>query len=113
QPISAKTAEIVTQNMVGVIKAGEAHRIFSVGIPNYDVAGKTGTAQIPLPNRAGYYTDRTNATFVGFSPTKNAKMIMLVRLEQPGINTFSASTAVPVWINIFKAVADDLGIPKN
>ncbi len=113
QPISAQTAAIVAQNMVGSAKDGEAHRLFSVSVPNYDIAGKTGTAQVPLPDRPGYYTDRTNATFVGFAPSKNAKMIMIVRLEEPAINTYAASTAVPVWINIFKAVADDLGIPKE
>ncbi|HRI06138.1 MAG TPA: penicillin-binding transpeptidase domain-containing protein, partial [Candidatus Dojkabacteria bacterium] len=86
---------------------------FNRDVPQYSIGGKTGTAQIPRKDKAGYYDDRTNTTFVGFSPVENAQMIMLVRLEEPKLNTFSASTAVPVWIDIFRAVADDLEIPKK
>lgn len=112
EPISAKNAALVAQMMKGVVRNGEARGWFNRELPGYDIAGKTGTAQIPKKNEAGYYDDRTNATFVGFSPTKNAKVIMLVRLEEPKLNTYAASTAVPLWVNIFKAVADDLEIPK-
>jgi cell division protein FtsI (penicillin-binding protein 3) len=113
EPISEKTADMVAEMMHGVVENGEARGWFSRELPNYDIAGKTGTAQIPRKDRAGYYDDRTNATFVGFSPVEDAKMIMLVRLEEPKLNTFAASTAVPLWVNIFKAVADDLEIPKS
>ncbi|MBI2356460.1 penicillin-binding protein 2 [Candidatus Dojkabacteria bacterium] len=113
QPISESTAKKVAHMMEGVVRVGESRFFFNRDIPEYSVAGKTGTAQIPLLDRAGYYDDRTNTTFVGFSPVENAQMIMLVRLEEPKLNTFSASTAVPVWINIFKAIADDLEIPKQ
>ncbi|KKR06167.1 MAG: Peptidoglycan glycosyltransferase [candidate division WS6 bacterium GW2011_GWF2_39_15] len=113
QPISEKTAKKVAKMMEGVVRQGESKFFFNRDLPNYSIAGKTGTAQIPKRNEAGYYDDRTNTTFVGFSPVENAQMVMIVRLEEPKLNTFSASTAVPVWIDIFKAVADDLEIPKK
>src|SRR5690606_33999228 len=75
EPISAKNAALVAQMMKGVVRNGEARGWFNRELPGYDIAGKTGTAQIPKKNEAGYYDDRTNATFVGFSPTKNAKVI--------------------------------------
>lgn len=112
-PISEETAKKVAKMMEGVVRVGESRFFFNRDVPQYSIGGKTGTAQIPRKDKAGYYDDRTNTTFVGFSPVENAQMIMLVRLEEPKLNTFSASTAVPVWIDIFRAVADDLEIPKK
>src|SRR5690606_9650268 len=88
KPISTKTADLVAEMMESVVKNGEARGWFTRELPGYSIAGKTGTAQIPKKTEAGYYEDRTNATFVGFSPVKNAKMIMLVRLEEPKLNTY-------------------------
>jgi len=110
QPISKETADEVTQMMISVVREGESHWWFDGAVPNYDIAGKTGTAQIPKQNEVGYYEDRTNTTFVGFAPTDDPKMIMLVRIEEPKTSTFAAYTAVPTWIDIFLAVADDLEI---
>lgn len=112
-PISKQTADAVAEMMVGVVRAGEARVQFNTRVPEYDIAGKTGTAQIPRTDAVGYYDDKTNTTFVGFSPTEDAKMIMLLRLEEPSLDTYSASTAVPLWIDLFEAVADDLEIPRN
>lgn len=112
KPISEKVADSVADMMRSVVKEGDAKWIFDRYLSDYDIAGKTGTAQIPKLNEAGYYDDRTNATFIGFAPVENPRMIMLVRLEEPGIDIYSATTAAPVWVNIFLQIADDLEIPK-
>lgn len=57
--------------------------------------------------------DKTTTTFVGFAPSKDAKMIMLVRLEEPKNNPFAATNVAPLWTNIFINIANDLEIPKN
>ena len=113
KPISEKTAKTVSKLMEGVVRKGESRSKFNRDLPNYSLAGKTGTAQIPKLDGPGYYDNRTNTTFVGFSPVENAKMSMIVRLEEPGLDTYSFSTVVPVWIDIFKAIADDLEIPRT
>lgn len=112
-PISEKTAEIVIKNMQAMVNEGESRKYFHKELPQYSIAGKTGTAQIPKKNAAGYEENKTNVTFIGFAPAEDPQIIMIVRLEQPKTSTYSASTAVPTWINIFKAIADDLEIPKN
>jgi hypothetical protein len=38
---------------------------------------------------------------------------MIVRLEEPQSSPYAASTAVPLWKNIFEAVADDLEIRQK
>ncbi len=113
QPISKETAQTVAEYMGNVVTDGEAQYFFNLGIPEYSVGGKTGTAQIPKKEGVGYYAGKTNTTFVGISPVEDSKMIMLVKLEEPRSDTFAATTAVPLWIDIFNAVADDLEIPKK
>lgn len=112
-PISKETSQIVAEYMRNVVTNGEAQHFFHLGTAEYDIAGKTGTAQIPKQHEAGYYEGKTNVTFVGFAPTKNPEMIMLVKLEEPKTDTWSATTVVPVWIDVFNAIAEDLGIPKK
>lgn len=111
-PISKKTADLVAEMMEGVARKGEPKQLFNTLLPDYSVGGKTGTAQVPKKNSAGYYKDKTNTTFVGFSPVKESKMIMLVRMEEPKTNVYAVNTAVPVWIDMFKAIANDLEIPR-
>lgn len=113
QPISEETADKVAVMMTSVVTGGDAKWVFDKYLREYDIAGKTGTAQIPKKDTVGYYTDRTNATFVGFAPVEDPKMIMIIRLEEPGLNEFAASTAVPVWVETFLAIADDLEVPKK
>ncbi|MBI2012622.1 penicillin-binding protein 2, partial [Candidatus Curtissbacteria bacterium] len=63
QVISAKTASQITEMMVNAVERGEA-RVFAP--KGYRIAGKTGTAQIPI---AGHYDpEKTIASFVGFAP---------------------------------------------
>jgi cell division protein FtsI/penicillin-binding protein 2 len=110
EPLSEDVAYEVQDMMETVVEEGEAWKFFDKYLPGYEVAGKTGTAQVPLEDEVGYYEDRTNTTFVGFAPVHEAKMIMIVRLEEPQTNEFAASTAVPLWIEIFKNVSMELGI---
>ena len=49
-------------------------------IPGYDVAGKTGTAEIPVPRAA---TPRTShvASFIGMVPTNHPRLVVLVAVD--------------------------------
>lgn len=113
EPISKDTADKVSKMMVSVVRNGDPSYEFNRRLSNYSVAGKTGTAQIPKENEVGYYKDKTNTTFIGFAPAEDAKMIMIVKIQEPKSSTLAAYTAVPTWIDIFKAVASDLEIPTK
>src|SRR3989344_1133154 len=76
--ISEEAADEITGMMVEAAKRGEAKWTYERG---FGVAGKTGTAQIPI---AGHYDeDKTIASFVGFAPHNNPKFVMLVTLREP------------------------------
>ncbi len=64
------------------------------------VAGKTGTAQIPIEGH--YDPDKTIASFVGFFPAEDPKYTMLVSLREPKTSIWGSETAAPLWFAIAK-----------
>lgn len=97
QPISEETAGIVKEMMVQAVENGEAKRMVPKG---YKIAGKTGTAQIPV---AGHYdAEKTIASFVGFAPAINPKFVMLVIYREPSSSIYGSETAAPTFFDITK-----------
>lgn len=107
--ISESAAEEMTAMMVNAAKNGESKWAYPKG---FSVAGKTGTAQIPI---AGHYDPTsTNASFIGFSPAQNPKFIMLVTLNKPSSSQWASETAAPLWYSIAKDLFLYFGIqPEN
>ncbi|EKD53018.1 MAG: hypothetical protein ACD_61C00183G0008, partial [uncultured bacterium] len=64
------------------------------------VAGKTGTAQIPIEGH--YDSEKTIASFVGFFPSENPRFTMLVSLREPQTSQWGSETAAPLWFGIAK-----------
>lgn len=99
QVISEATAQAVTQMMVEAVEKGEAKWAKPSG---YQIAGKTGTAQIPI---AGHYDpEKTIASFVGFAPAQDPKFVMLVILREPKTSPWGSETAAPLWFEIAKEI---------
>ncbi|NSX54733.1 peptidoglycan D,D-transpeptidase FtsI family protein [Parasulfitobacter algicola] len=85
-------------------------------VPGYFVAGKTGTADKPLTNAAGYYEDRVIATFASVFPHYDPKYVLVVTLDEP-VETSGEEprrtagwTAVPVAAEIIRRTAPLLGL---
>lgn len=70
-------------------------------IPNYHIAGKTGTAFIADP-KSGKYTDQMIHTFVGFAPATNPQFTILVKMERPARGEAAGLTVV----STFKKLAE-------
>ena len=51
-------------------------------IPGFRVAGKTGTAQVPLPG-GGYDPNRYIASFSGFAPVDDPKIVVFISVHNP------------------------------
>lgn len=108
QVISTKTAAQVTEMMVASVENGEARAFAPKG---YRIAGKTGTAQIPV---AGHYDPtKTIASFVGFAPANDPKFVMLVRFTEPTASPFGSETAAPTFFEIAKELFAYFGIPPS
>lgn len=106
--LKKQNAEIMVDMLTQAVAGGEAK--FFV-LKNFNVAGKTGTAQIPVSG--GYDPDRTNATFIGFFPNYR-KFVMLVKLEEPTFPSgYSSETAVPIWMDIAEQLANYYGFAPD
>lgn len=81
-------------------------------IPGYYIAGKTGTAQVPLRNGRGYEADKTIQSFVGYGPAFNPQFLILVKLDNPKV-TKSSLSAVPVFKQLAKYIINYWQIPPD
>lgn len=95
--IRPATARTITNMMISAVDKGDAKWAKP---PGYRIAGKTGTAQIPV---AGHYdTEKTIASFVGFAPADDPKFVMLVLLREPSTSPWGSETAAPLFFTIAK-----------
>lgn len=103
--ISPSAANDVKEMMVAAVKSGESKWAAPKG---FKIAGKTGTAQIPI---GGHYDEtKTIASFVGFAPADNPEFVMLVTLREPQTSQWGSETAAPLWFSIAKDLFPHLGI---
>ena len=108
QVISLQTAVQITEMMVNAVEKGEARAFAPKG---YRIAGKTGTAQIPV---AGHYDpNKTIASFVGFAPADNPRFVMLVRFTEPSSSPFGSETAAPTFFAIAQELFNYFGISPS
>jgi cell division protein FtsI/penicillin-binding protein 2 len=100
QVYSSESCNQITEMMVKAVEEGGTKWIDKQGL---SVAGKTGTAQIPV--KGHYDEEKTIASFTGFMPTNNPKFVMLISLREPQSSPWGSETAAPVWFNIAKRLA--------
>src|SRR5206468_10187639 len=82
-------------------------------IKNYVLAGKTGTAEKPDPINGGYSKTRFVASFVGFAPAQNPKLLTLVMVDEPQGDIYGGSVAAPAWRDITSFALNYLRIPPK
>ena len=97
--ISEKTAETLADMLIGVTEAEGTGR--QAALFGYEVAGKTGTAQKPSQSRRGYMEGKFVASFAGWVPARDPKLLILVVIDEPQGVRYGGVVAAPV----FKAVA--------
>lgn len=91
QPISPETARTVTE----ILAQATERSTPQATVPGYRIAGKTGTAQIPVPG--GYDPSGTIASFVGYGPVEDPHLLILVRLDRPRSSPWASQTAALVF----------------
>ncbi len=79
-------------------------------VADFAVAGKTGTAQMVNPATGGYYQGRLVASFVGFVPAEDPRLVILVVLYDVAHGHFGGLYAAPVFSEIAAAALDRLGV---
>ena len=106
--ITSETAAVLTEMMVASVEHGEAKWNIPEG---FRIAGKTGTAQIPV---AGHYDpNKTVASFIGFAPADDPKFVMLITLHEPSASPWASETAAPLFFDITKELLNYYGLSPD
>lgn len=108
QVISSETAGIIRKMMESVVLYGYGK---DAQVPGYSIAGKTGTAQIPVPG--GYAEDKTIHSFVGMAPTDNPRFVALIKLDKPATSPWASYTATSVFAELASYLFKYYQIPPN
>ena len=106
RPISAETARMVRDMMAQVV----VHGVPDAQVPGYTIAGKTGTAQIPIPG--GYEEGTSIATFVGFLPADEPQVSVLIKLDRPD-DYWGSIVAAPIFAHLAERLVILLEIPPD
>lgn len=104
--ISPSAAKLTTDMMVNAVQKAVVAQI-----PKFDVAGKTGTAQIPDFKRGGYTQDYIH-TFVGFAPAYKPRFTILMRIDKPNAQ-LAGMTVVPAFRELAEFMLNYYNIPPD
>lgn len=106
--ISEESAKDVTDMMVKAVLKGKYAMVH-----NYNVAGKTGTAQISKLKSAGYEEDAYIHTFVGFAPAYRPKFVALIKIDRPQVGPLAGVTVVPAFRELAEFILDYYNVPPD
>ncbi len=102
--LNRKAAGQIGNILVATVDKGYSGRARVTG---YQVAGKSGTAEIAGP---GGYTKTYNHSFIGFAPAQDPKYVMIVKYEKPE-PAYAESTAAPVFGDLSKFLLEYFQVP--
>lgn len=107
--ISPQTSKVLMALLRDVVKQGTGK---SADAPYFDVAGKTGTAEIASKN--GYDKNRNTSSFAAIFPSANPQYVVLVMLNEPKTKSGAAATAgiaiAPAINKIISRIGPILGV---
>lgn len=106
--ISSETASTLIDFLKGVVSYGSGQKAKMEGL---EVGGKTGTAQKAKSNGRGYEDDKYIASFVGFFPADDPKIVGLITLDNPKPQHLGGQTAAPVFKNTTQRILALTGEP--
>jgi cell division protein FtsI/penicillin-binding protein 2 len=107
QAIRPETARAMLTMMMSVVQHGTG---IKAQIPGYTVAGKTGTATIPV---GGHYTDDVVASFAGIAPASHPRFVMLVTVTKPRGGAHGADISAPIFQKVASYILAQWQVPPQ
>ena len=95
--LTAETSAVVREMLASVVTEGTGGL---AAVDGFVAAGKTGTAQKPLEDRAGYSETAYMSTFAGFVPAAQPELTVVVSIDEPAEQHVAGIVAAPVFSEI-------------
>jgi cell division protein FtsI (penicillin-binding protein 3) len=109
--LSARTARTLTGILEGVVREGGTGT--RAALDDWTAAGKTGTAQVPNPNGGGYLAGAYVASFIGFAPSRNPRVVVAVVLDRPAKGAYGGVVAAPVFREVASYALRRMQVPPT
>ncbi|MCF7831818.1 MAG: penicillin-binding protein 2 [Candidatus Pacebacteria bacterium] len=109
QVIQSETSQEITEILV---HAYDVYFEGTLSLPEYSIAAKTGTAQIPNP-QGGYYTDRNLHSFFGYFPAYDPEFIVYLYTRHPKGVKFASLSLSPSFKNLAEFLLHYYEIPPD
>jgi len=110
QVVSVATALTMSKILEQVVSDGTGT---SAKLAGYQAAGKTGTAQKFDFSTGKYSKDKYTSSFVGYAPSDNPKISILIMLDEPQGSYYGGTVAAPVFQEIASKVLPYLSVPTK
>jgi stage V sporulation protein D (sporulation-specific penicillin-binding protein) len=105
QPISAQTSATLRRMLEETVDPGWYH---PAQPQRYTAGGKSGTANVPIPN--GSYDDTQVASFIGFAPVHDPRIVILVKLDDNRDRLTGTQAAGPIFAELVDAALSYLNV---
>ncbi len=111
-PVMKKeTGRDVTEMLVEVVDTALLKG--ALKMDRYRIAAKTGTAQIPDPNKGGYYSDRYLHSFFGYFPAYDPKFLVFLYQIHPKGAEYASLTLTEPFDQVAKFLINYYNIPPD
>ena len=108
--VSTQTSQDMAAMGQVVVQHGTGYAAYT---PGYEIAGKTGTAQVPNATGTGYLPNANIGSFIGYAPANAPKFVVMVRINEPTIPGDAESTTVPVFAGLVHWLFQYYAIPPS
>ncbi len=109
--ISKETSRTLLSLLTGVVSPEGTGA--SAAITGFNVAGKTGTAEVYDPEKHAYSRTRTVDSFVGILPVDNPSLVVLVVVIQPKGISWGGTVAAPLFRKVAEMALVQFRIPAS
>ena len=106
-----ETGRDVTEMLVEVVDTALLKG--ALKMDRYRIAAKTGTAQIPDPNKGGYYSDRYLHSFFGYFPAYDPKFLVFLYQIHPKGAEYASLTLTEPFDQVAKFLINYYNIPPD
>ena len=106
--IREDTAAQLRLMMQAVVDGVAGHPAQAIGWP---IAGKSGTSDVA--EDGAYLVGESIASFAGFAPALDPRVVVLVKLDRPQGEIFGGVVAAPVFSRVIQAALPTLGVPPS
>ncbi len=106
--VSQKTSQVLASMLTEVTSEGGTGTM--ANIEGFEVAGKTGTAQKADLAHGGYSAKKRVASFVGFVPANDPRLVVLVLVDEPEVNVYGGVVAAPAFRDIARGALRQLAV---